>query len=168
MGSYIGVTDLLERYGTKEIIKRTDRTMPHKVTPELMEAAAAGEDLSAWTPEQQEAVADAIRLAEIAASDATDLINGYIASRYMLPLATVPGVLIRLCSEVARYNLYDDAPTKEIQERNSATLKTLRDMADGRLSLGVDKLGAAPQTSQSAVMVSDGRVFGRESTKGLI
>ncbi|HWH86352.1 MAG TPA: phage protein Gp36 family protein [Pseudomonas sp.] len=164
--AYISVSDLLDRYGTEEILQRTDKT--ELVSEELMEAAVAGEDLSGYPPEEQAAVADAIRLAEIAANDATDLINGYIAGRYQLPLMPVPGVLIRLCSEVARYNLYDDAPTEAIQDRKTATLKTLRDIADGRLSLGADKLGAAPQTAQSAVMVSDGRVFGRESTGGFI
>lgn len=87
-------------------------------------------------------VDDAIRYA-------SELIDGYIAGRYPLPLQTVPTLLRPLALDIARYWLHGrrinaaDFPDTLNNAYNHA-LKTLRDIRDGKIHLQI----AGRQTEQ--------------------
>lgn len=164
---YATATDLIDRFGAEELAQRADRGVPRLASAELLTAAAAGGDLSAWTADEQAAAAAAIAVLERVLADASDTADGYLAGRVAVPLASPPAAVKRMVCDLARYFLYDDQATETIQKRHDAAIAYFRDVAAGRVSLGAD-LGAAAQPSGGTVeIVSGGAVFGR-GDKGFI
>jgi len=96
--------------------------------------------------------------------DAGAEIDGYLAGRYALPLAPVPSILKRNACDIARYHLYDDRVTEQIQKRYDSTIAYLDEVARGKISLGVD---AAEQPAAAAggpqVAPGNDREFTRET-----
>ena len=87
-------------------------------------------------------------------------IDGYVAMRHALPLATVPERLTHLACDVTRYHLYTHAAPDLVEKRYLAAVAFLRLVADGRATLGL------PEQSGSAGMglaevVSEPRLFRR-------
>lgn len=73
-----------------------------------------------------------------ALTDAQDEIDAYLATRYETPVPDpVPGLLVRLCADIARYRLYDDNPLDEVRERYDRAVTALRDIANGKARLPV-------------------------------
>lgn len=68
-------------------------------------------------------------------SGAASLIDGYLASRYTLPLAAVPEMLRAWALDIARFRLWDDQAPEEVRRRYEDALAQLRDLAAGRISL---------------------------------
>lgn len=119
---YCAKQDMIDRYGAEELIQLTDR-------------AGTG------------VIDDAVLNQAIADSGAE--IDGYLATRYELPLTVVPPVLVRIACEIARYHLYDDAATDTVKDRYDNSVRFLRSLAKGDVSL-VQQTGAAAETSESA------------------
>ena len=165
---YASATQLIQRYGVKEVTQRADDSTPPKVKGDMLKQAAAGEDMSGYTPAEQEATAAAMANVERALRDAGHTINGYIGGRYQLPLAEVPEVLTLHCCQIARFVLYDDIASKQVDTLYQASIKFLRDVSTGMAELGLTTSGATAPTSAGAEMISDGRTFGRDSSKGFI
>lgn len=99
---------------------------------------------------------DADRTYAAAAADADAIVDGYVGSRYTLPLATVPAFVVGIAADLTRYELYEEAPTKEVIERRKMALDMLRDIRDGNLVLP----GADANTAKPVIAVSSAdRVF---------
>jgi len=161
---YATATELLDRFDAEEIAQRADRSTPRLVTAELLRAAAEGSDLSAWTAAEQAAATAALGLVTGALADADNTIDGYLAVRYAVPLASPPLVVKRLACDLARYFLYDDLATETIQKRYDAAERFFREAGAGKVSLGAD-LGAASQPAGGTVEIgSGGNVFNRKDT----
>lgn len=139
--SYAEVSHLVERFGEVEIRQLTDRAHQGEIDPAI---------------------------AERALDDATAEIDGYLAARYVLPLAHVPTVLVRLCADMARYYLYDDHAPEQVVMRFKAALDTLLRISRGDIDLGVSAGGEAPASADGAEMVSGGRVWDRNDSKGFL
>ena len=58
--SYATATELLIRFDSDEISQRADRMVPRLVTDEMLRIAAAGGDLSGFSPEERAAIARAM------------------------------------------------------------------------------------------------------------
>jgi len=100
-----------------------------------------------------------------AITDASALIDGYLDGVTDLPLpADIPVLLVRLCVDVVRYYLYDDAVTDLVQSRYDSAIKTLTAISKRDISLGLTKSGAKPVSDNSVEMVSDGRTFKRDNS----
>lgn len=88
-----------------------------------------------------------------AIEDADSLINGYLRSRYTLPLDEVPNILKSISVELTRYNLYQrraGANMPESLEKNYANrIKILKDIQAGSFSLGVEKPADDIKVSES-------------------
>ena len=54
--------------------------------------------------------------------DAAQLADSYLSRAVVLPLATVPAVLVGVCADIARYRLHDDQ-TKEGGETGKTTMR---------------------------------------------
>jgi len=113
---YTTLSALIDRYGEAELIQLTDR---------------------AGTGEVDEAIIDR------AIADAGAEIDAYLAQRVTLPLDPVPEVLGRFASVMARYYLYNEAPTELVQTQYNAAVAFLRDVARGLVSLGPSESGTA-------------------------
>ena len=120
---YAAIADLIARYGEDELIQLTDRT-------------GSG------------AVGTAI--AQRALDDAEAEVNGYLAVRHALPLASVPPLLARITCDIARYRLWDDRASEEVRARYEDARRVLEALAAGRVTLGVTPPDAPSGPAPSA------------------
>jgi phage gp36-like protein len=99
-----------------------------------------------------------------ALADANAEIDGYLTGRYALPLDPVPLMLKRSACDIARYHLFDDRVTEQVQKRYDGVVAFLRSVGKGDISLGVD---AASQPAGAAggpeVAPGNERVFTQDS-----
>lgn len=130
--TYATPSDLIARFGEAELIQQTDLEGTGAFDPDTVERAL---------------------------NDATARINGYVSSRYTLPLAAVPDLLVSICCDLARYLLYVDAVPDLVKTRRDDAVAALRDVAAGRVHLDVGAAGddAAPTTAGLAQVVQAGR-----------
>lgn len=72
---------------------------------------------------------------------AGELVDGYLRGRYELPLATVPTLLRDVVRSIARFKLYERRPESDmpetVMETYKAAVKTLEQIRNGRITLGV-------------------------------
>jgi phage gp36-like protein len=98
-------------------------------------------------------------------ADADALINGYLGGRYALPLAQVPPMLTLLACDIAFYRLHSLNPTEIAEKRYNDAVKTLRDIADGRIKLQLDGINEAPQGSAVVMTDAPPKIFTHNSMK---
>jgi len=132
---YATPTDLITRYGSAELIQQTD--LAHTGA---YDAATVGRALD----------------------DASALIDGYLASRYTLPLGAVPALLVTLCCDLARYALYVDAAPDIVKARRDEAVALLGAIAAGRvrLSVGAQDAAASAPSGLAEVVQAGRKVFG--------
>ena len=135
--SYAIKQNLIDRYGSDELVQLTDRSNSGLIDDTVITRALA---------------------------DADAEINGYLATRYTLPLSPVPAVLEKLACDLARYRLYEDQVTELVQQRYEDAIRFLRDVASGKINL--DAAGALPLQSGGASFDAGGRVFTRARASG--
>lgn len=165
---YASAPQLLSRYSAEEIAQRADTGTPRVVDGDLLTKMAAHADVSTYTSAEQLAAAVALAKVNRALQDAEQTINSYLAGRYQLPLSNVPEVLERIAGQLARYFLYDDAATDQIETLYKDSIKFLEGVSTGKVQLGVTNSGTTAQPAATAEMVSDGRAFGRGESRGFI
>lgn len=141
--AYATQQDLIDRFGERELIQRTDRTLPQST----IDTAVVARHLA----------------------DAQALVDGYLARAATLPLATVPAALTRITCDIARYFLWGETAEKDgpVHRAYVDALRWLRDVADGRIRLDMD---GAPVAQPGGGAVSFGaaeRVFSRDSLRGM-
>lgn len=80
------------------------------------------------------------------AADATNLINGYMAARYTLPLVSVPEMVKAWAADITRYRLWDEHAPEEVRRRYEDALAQLKLLAQGTIALppGADGAPSAP------------------------
>lgn len=139
--SYASQADMVDRFGEQEMISLTDRDRTGAINTEVLERAL---------------------------SDATAEIDSHLATRYELPLTSVPRVLVRLCADMARYYLHDDNLPETVAARHKASTELLRKVSSGQVSIGSGGMGDAPEATDGAEIVSGGRIWGRDDSKGYI
>lgn len=135
------------------------------VDAELFERTLRAQDRSEFDP-------DAIAAADAAAervtnliTEATALIDGYLARRYTLPLATAPKLLTTWARAIVRYKLHpdrvgDDRTDPVVRDYRDA-LKFLSLVAEGKFSLGIEDPEASA-ASEGDIRIDVGhKVFGR-------
>jgi phage gp36-like protein len=106
--TYAAQADMETRFGDEELIQLTDRANTGAI-----DATVLGQALA----------------------DANAEVDLYLA-RYNPPLPSVPPMLIVLACDIARYRLYDDAPTDAVRQRYEDAVAKLRDIAAGKIDLG--------------------------------
>lgn len=119
--SYCMQSDLEKRFGEDELIQLTDREHLGEINAEVLAGALA---------------------------DACATIDSYLQQAYTLPLAQPlidASPLKRICGDIVRYYLMDDAATDKVQHDHDKALAWLRDIAAGRASLGAQDTRAESQ-----------------------
>jgi phage gp36-like protein len=135
--SYCTKQNLIDRFGEGELIQLTDRTGAGVINDTVLNQAIG---------------------------DADGEINGYLAGRYDLPLASVPPVLVLKACDIARFYLYDEAVPDIVKTRYENAIAWLKGVAKGDISLGLDTGSAEIVSSGSPEMQSAGSVFGRDNS----
>ncbi len=106
--TYATQSDLTDRFGAVELAQVTDR-----VNGTVIDTTVLGRALN----------------------DADAEIDSYLATRYALPLASTPVVVLRLASDIARYRLYDDAAPNQVRVRYDDAVSLLKRIASGDVQL---------------------------------
>lgn len=91
---------------------------------------------------------------EAALTNASQVIDGYIQNRVTLPLASVPGILVQRCADIARYLLDRNRTRDEVRLRYEDAIAWLKDVSKGVVNLGLD----SQVPPQSPTLVPD-RVY---------
>ncbi|SPD73811.1 conserved hypothetical protein [uncultured Desulfobacterium sp.] len=106
---------------------------------------------------------------DTALEGASDEIDGYLAGRYTLPLQTIPRILILQCVDIALYRgsgVSGASQTEEKKERYDDAIKYLLKVAEGKISLGIEK--PSQGGSGGSAFSSNDRLFTRETMKGIL
>lgn len=139
--SYCSPQDVIDRFGEDELLSLTDRLGLGVIDNTVLTQAI---------------------------NDASALMDGYLASRYQLPLTHAPATLKPLCCNIARYYLYDEQASEQVAKRYDDAVKFLKAVASGDISLGVDAIGTKATSTDLAELQSAGSVFDRNNSKGFI
>lgn len=137
--TYATQADMQTRYGEEELAQRTNR--------------ADGRSI------------DAVVLGR-ALADADAEIDGYLATRYHLPLNSVPAVLTRLSADIARYRLYDDGVPATVRQRYEDAVSLLKRLATGEVQLAGAAVSAQGGSSNAVAARTSERMFGPEQLAG--
>lgn len=140
MGNYIVKADVLEQLPEETLVQLTD-----------------DEGIGAVNDTRVNAAID----------DAEGEADGYLSTRYSVPLSPVPGVVKKFCADIAIYNLFSrrDTMPPEREKRYENAVKFLSNAAKGLVSLGAN----APEPSSSANgadIESSARTFSRDKMEG--
>jgi phage gp36-like protein len=103
-----------------------------------------------------------------ALADASEVIDGYLAAKYVLPMASIPGMVSDLCQSIAVYKLHITQPDEKIARDYQDALKALRDISDGRLRIPVAGLDPASSSASGVQIVDRERPFSEDNMKGFI
>lgn len=142
--TYSSLQLLTDRYGEYTLVALTDRT--HPATGVLDQAVVAR-----------------------ALSDADAMIDGYLAVRYALPLASVPALIEDLAGSIAIYKLHVAAPDPKVQADYDQALRTLKDISRGDVRLSVAGIEPSAPGTGSGVRVTDReRPMTADNLKGFI
>ncbi|TCS70678.1 phage gp36-like protein [Sulfuritortus calidifontis] len=140
--AYATAAELATRYGEDELIQLTDRAGSGVMDTAVVQRAL---------------------------DDAEAEIDGYLASRYLLPLPTVPALLARIACDIARYRLWEDRASDEVRARYEDARRLLENLSSGRVSLGLPAgLPQEQQPAQSLAAAKSGPapVFGPDQMGG--
>ena len=79
---------------------------------------------------------------------ATETVDGYLRSRYVLPLNQVPTLVRNICLQIARHWLYSRRPDGKgfpdnVRETHAQALKDLERIQSGKLHLGLTEIGSS-------------------------
>ena len=99
--------------------------------------------------------------------DATDEIDGYLGSRYTLPIEPAPDILKRLCIDISLYRITSEADTatEERRLRYKDAVDMLKSISKGTVTLGLPE--PEPKTVHGVRTSGSPPRFGRESMSGL-
>ncbi len=131
--------------------------MPYCTQADLIERFGEAELLAIARDESGMAIDTAV--VERACEDASGEIDGYVsAAGYPVPLSPVPRIVIANACDIARYRLYDEHATDQVQKRYDDAVKFLRSVSRGEVKLGIST-GPASSSAGSVQMNSGRRVF---------
>lgn len=107
---YATLSDLIERAGETEILQIADRDRDGTADPDVIAAALA---------------------------DATSTIDGYVGSRYALPLPSVPDLVLTWTVSIARYTLHRHGAPEHVEQDYKDAVAALKDVARGLMVLPI-------------------------------
>lgn len=164
---YLTLLQLAESPGALELAQVASSSHAAVVDAELMDRTLRGEDRSSYTADAIAAADEAkARILELV-DDATGVIDGYLARRYTLPLATAPKILATWARAIVRYRLNKDRVADErtdpVARDYRDAIKFLQQVADGKFSLGIADPEQGPAGDGEVRFESGAKVFGRRA-----
>lgn len=101
-----------------------------------------------------------------ALADADDLIDGFVAGQYTLPLTSSPRILVGVACDIARFKLWKDRASDEVRKRYDDALALLKLIAKGAVKLP-DQAGVEP-VARSTIIIAQmpERQFTRDKLRG--
>jgi phage gp36-like protein len=137
---YCSLQGLIDRFSEQELIQLTDRDSLGVINEDVLNRAI---------------------------EDASTEMDAYL-SRFNYSVDTLPMSLKPLACNIARYYLYDDAPTDVVVKRYDNAIKFLKAVHAGQISIGPTSEGAQVATSDLPEIQSNEPVFGRNNSSSFI
>lgn len=125
--TYATLQDLIERAGEAEIRQIADRDRIGIPDPDVIDAA--------------------IR-------DGMNIVNGYVAAKYRVPLASVPDLVRTWTVSIARYYLHRNTPPVHVRTDYEDAIAALKDVSAGRSVLPVEDGEEPPATVAGKVIAA--------------
>lgn len=141
--TYASQANLTDRFGEAMLVALTDRG-----------AVASG-------------LVDAAVIAR-ALTDTDAMIDGFLATRYVLPLSEVPPLLVDLALQISIYKLHINDPDAKIGKDYDNALKMLRDIGAGAVRIQAAGIEPASSNAQGVQIVDRERPFTAANMKGFI
>lgn len=135
--SYATQADMIARYGEAELVQLTDRL---NTPPVLVDAAVLAFALDSADAE----------------------IDGYLAVKFAVPLATPPRLIVDYACDIARYRLFADRASDLIRARYKDAIAFLDRVAKGTATIAGAQALSAPAGGGSVQFEAGQKVFGRE------
>lgn len=129
--SYCAEADLKARFGDREVDDLLDRDQDDTADTNALTSAQA---------------------------DCDALIDGYLAAKYTTPLSPVPSIIVGIACNVVRYMLYGNNAPEEVRKRYEDSLKQLKDISNGVITLPSDSVTQL-ETAGGIEYVEPDRVF---------
>ncbi|WNL39826.1 DUF1320 domain-containing protein [Halomonas sp. PAMB 3232] len=130
--AYCTQADLIERFGADEILAIARDASGNAIDTAVIERAC---------------------------EDASGEIDGYVnAAGYPVPLVPVPRIVIANACDIARYRLYDEHASEQVQKRYDDAVKFLKSVSRGEVRLGIST-GPSSSSAGSVQMNSGRRAF---------
>ncbi len=123
---YATLDDLIERAGQREILDTADR--------------------------DKDGIADADVIASALATAEAE-INGYVATKYILPFVEVPALVKNWAVSLARYYLHRAKRPELVKEDYDNAISQLQDVAAGKITLP-QASGQTPSLSSGTYLIS--------------
>lgn len=105
-----------------------------------------------------------------AIADADAEIDAYCGGRYPVPFTEAAPMVRKLSVDIALYNLFSRRSAagvpSERKDRHDAAIRFLRDVAQGRASLGSDAPAASDDDGPAASRSADDRIFTLTTMEG--
>ncbi|MEQ1890094.1 MAG: DUF1320 domain-containing protein [Alphaproteobacteria bacterium] len=142
--SYAAQSDMVTRFGEAELVLLTDENGDGVIDAAVVNAALLAAD---------------------------ELINGYCGQRYALPLAPVPGSVLGMACDIARYKLHRDAAPDKVKDAYAEALSRLKDIQAGKFTLqsaGVAAVAAAASAGAGPAWSAPDRVFSSDALGDMI
>ena len=136
--AYASRQDYESRFGVDELIQLTDKDGVGQV------------DDTAWSQAQVDGDAE---------------IDSWLQSRYVIPLASVPTVLVRISCDIYRYYLHGTQVPEFIEKRYSAAITFLKALSKGDVNLNLDRNSVPVQGTDEVRVTAPSRTFSRESLR---
>ena len=140
---YTTYDEMLLRYGKTKLQQLTDREQP-----------LLGEPV--------------VSVIEDAIQAAAELIDGYAAAKYRVPLSPVPAPVRVWCQDIAFYRLHSalsDVP-EDVRLAFEDAIAALKDMARGLIAFQSEGRPSENAPGGGAQLEAPGRIFGPQSLKG--
>ncbi|MBS0212312.1 MAG: DUF1320 domain-containing protein [Proteobacteria bacterium] len=153
---YVTLQQLAESPGATELAQVASASFGPIVDPPLLDATLRGTDRSAWPVDAIAAADDAAARIGNEIVNAGNLIDGYLARRYALPLDPVPALLGTWAIAIVRYRLNKDRvsndKTDPVVRDYQEAMGFLNAIAAGKFSLGpVDPTLQPPAIGETSI-----------------
>lgn len=138
--------------------------MPYATQQDLEDRFGQDEILALTDFDRDDAV-DAQTLT-LAQSDTDAEIDGYLADRYAVPLASVPQRLVQVACDIVRFRLYRHDVPDDVQRLYDSAVDWLKGVAAGKWPVpGLTEKASASSAGMPQVSAGD-RVFTRDELSG--
>lgn len=103
-----------------------------------------------------------------ALADSDAMIDGYLAGRYALPLASTPPLVADIAQAIALWKLHTTEPEAKVKADYDAAVRTLREIAQGIVQLSVAGLEPAASGNSGVQITDRTREFTADNMRGFI
>lgn len=131
---YLTVQEYIRRYGAQETAQITNEVR-----------ATAGTGPAIVESKVEEAI-----------EDASDVVDGYVGTRYALPLPTLPRLVVGWTAALAREFLFKTKPVPAVTEAADRVRAQLVQLSTRKLNLPVPEGGEAPAESSGGLAQTSG------------